>query len=409
MNYKNQFLLFLLGMYNVGIAQNLPSLLHNKNINATFSIVAYDVNTQEWGIAVATNNIYVGSSTIYIEPGVGAFSVIAETEPKYGLDGLEQLKKGVSIIDAIEQTRNKDEESNFRQVSGIDGKGNIYSFMGESLKYWNGQAGSQFGESYIVMGNQLADNVLSKMASAYENAEGTLAERLLKSLIEGQNAGGQISGKQSATVVVKGLNNEWYNQIDLRVDNSKSPLKELQTLMNYHYGRIRLNQALYAQREGNSNRAKQKLIEAESMLNGWTGIYSRIAVANIAVGNEDKAILWIKKGLNENPNWSVNLPAFYFLRDNPKMKSLIKPDSFSVTDWETAMGMLSNLGRELEVIELTKGLIDRKIESSYLNYIIGRSYFYEKENGKAKYYLEKALKIDSENIEAQRLLQSLND
>jgi tetratricopeptide (TPR) repeat protein len=179
--------------------------------------------------------------------------------------------------------------------------------------------------------------------------------------------------------------------------------------MNYHYGRIRLNQALYAQREGNSNRAKQKLIEAESMLNGWTGIYSRIAVANIAVGNEDKAILWIKKGLNENPNWSVNLPAFYFLRDNPKMKSLIKPDSFSVTDWETAMGMLSNLGRELEVIELTKGLIDRKIESSYLNYIIGRSYFYEKENGKAKYYLEKALKIDSENIEAQRLLQSLND
>jgi len=73
------------------------------------------------------------------------------------------------------------------------------------------------------------------------------------------------------------------------------------------------------------------------------------------------------------------------------------------------MGMLSNLGRELEVIELTKGLIDRKIESSYLNFILGRSYFYEKEHGKAKNYLEKALKIDNENIEAERLLQSLND
>jgi uncharacterized Ntn-hydrolase superfamily protein len=390
-------------------SQNLPSLLYNKNINSTFSIVAYDADKQEWGVAVGTNNICVGSSTIYIEPGVGAFSVIAETEPKYALNGLEKLKKGTNIKDAIEQTRNNDEESHFRQVSGIDGKGNVYAFTGESLKYWNGNAASQFGENYIVMGNQLADDVLSKMASAYENAKGTLAERLLKSLVAGQNAGGQISGKQSAAIAVKGAHNEWYNQIDLRVDNSKSPLKELQTLMNYHYGRIRLNQALYAHREGNSNRAKQKLIEAESMLNGWTGMYSRIAGANVAMGKEDAAINWIKKGLTENPNWSVNLPAFYFLRDNPKMKSLIQPDSFSVTDWETAMGMLSNLGRELEVIELAKGLINKKIESSYLNFILGRSYFYEKEQDKAIEHLKKALKLDNENIEAKRLLRSLND
>jgi len=207
-------------------SQNLPSLLYNKNINSTFSIVAYDADKQEWGVAVGTNNICVGSSTIYIEPGVGAFSVIAETEPKYALNGLEKLKKGTNIKDAIEQTRNNDEESHFRQVSGIDGKGNVYAFTGESLKYWNGNAASQFGENYIVMGNQLADDVLSKMASAYENAKGTLAERLLKSLVAGQNAGGQISGKQSAAIAVKGAHNEWYNQIDLRVDNSKSPLKD---------------------------------------------------------------------------------------------------------------------------------------------------------------------------------------
>jgi len=91
------------------------------------------------------------------------------------------------------------------------------------------------------------------------------------------------------------------------------------------------------------------------------------------------------------------------------MKSLIQPDSFSVTDWETAMGMLSNLGRELEVIELAKGLINKKIESSYLNFILGRSYFYEKEQDKAIEHLKKALKLDNENIEAKRLLRSLND
>ena len=53
--------------------QNLPSLLTEKNINSNFSILAYDENAQEWGIAVATNNIYVGNSTIYIEPEVAHF------------------------------------------------------------------------------------------------------------------------------------------------------------------------------------------------------------------------------------------------------------------------------------------------------------------------------------------------
>lgn len=398
-------LLFLCGFLTLG--QNLPSLLTERNINSTFSIIAFDEEAQEWGNAVATNNIYVGNSTIYIEPKVGAFSVIAETEPKYGIEGLEKLKAGKSIEQAITETRENDNGANYRQISGIDSKGNVFAFTGKSLKYWNGKASQISGKNYVVLGNQLADEVLSEMSKTYENSKGTLAERLLNSLIAGQNAGGQISGKQSAAVVVKGANNEWYNQIDLRIDNSKEPFKELRTLMNYHYGRIRLNQAIFSQREGNSKRAKLKLEESESMLNGWTGMYSRIAGAHVAMGNENSAIRWIKKGLAENPNWSINVPAFYFLRDNPEMKSIIKPDSFSVTDWETALGMLSNLGRELEVIKLAKELSDKNIESSYLNFLLGRSYFYEKEQKKAIVYLEKALKMDVDNIEAQNLLDKV--
>lgn len=387
--------------------QNLPSLLTERNINSTFSILAYDENAKEWGIAVATNNIYVGNSTIYIQPELGAFSVIAETEPKYAIEGFEKLKEGKSIEQAITEVKDNDDGANYRQISGIDANGKVFAFTGKSLKYWNGQASEILGKNYVVMGNQLTDDVLSEMSKTFENSKGTLAERLLKSLVAGQNAGGQISGKQSAAIVVKGTNNEWYNQIDLRVDHSKKPIEELQTLMGYHYGRIRLNQALYAYREGNSARAKQKLAEAESMLKGWTGMYSRIASANIAMGNEDVAVQWIKKGLAENPNWSVNIPAFYFLRDNPELKSIIQPDSFSVKDWESALRMLSNLGRELEAIELAKELIDKNIESSYLNFLLGRSYFYEKEQDKATEHLEKALTMDENNVEAQNLLEKI--
>ncbi|QLG46623.1 tetratricopeptide repeat protein [Costertonia aggregata] len=69
--------------------------------------------------------------------------------------------------------------------------------------------------------------------------------------------------------------------------------------------------------------------------------------------------------------------------------------------------MLSNLGRELQVIELAQDLIDQKIDSSYLNFLLGRSYFYEKERDKALKYLERALEMDRENIEAENLLDKL--
>ncbi len=401
------FLIPLLFCLTKSYPQNVPSLLLEKNINSTFSIVAYDETAQEWGVAVATDNIYVGNSTIYIQPGVGAFSVIAETEPSYGVRGLAHLAAGKTVQDAILTVRQQDEQAHYRQVAGIDHEGTAYTFTGTALKYWKGNAGEIYGDGYVVMGNQLAPKVLSKMSESFENSEGSLAQRLLASLVAGQKTGGQLSGKQSAAIVVKGANNEWFNQIDLRVDHSKNPIKDLQVLMDYHYGRIRLNQAIFAFREGNSQRATQKLTEAEPMLAGWTGMYAKIAGLQAAMGNEDAAVDWIQKGLAENPNWSVNLPAFYFLREHADMKSIIQPDSFDLQDWESALGMLSNLGRELEVIVLGEELIQSKQESSYLNYLLGRSYFYEKEQEQAIKYLKKSLKMDDENVETRVLLNKI--
>ena len=184
----------LLVFFASSYSQNLPSLLTDKDINATFSILAYDEETQEWGIAVATNNIYVGSSTIYIEPGIGAFSVIAETEPRYANEGFEKLKEGKSIEQAILEVKDGDKEANYRQVSGIDSVGAVFAFTGKSLKFWNGKAGQIIGKHFVVMGNQLNDDVLLNMSTSFEQSSGTLAQRLMQSLEAGQRAGGQISG-----------------------------------------------------------------------------------------------------------------------------------------------------------------------------------------------------------------------
>jgi len=399
--------LFFLNYYE-SFSQNLPSLLLNKNINSTFSILAFDKDQQEWGIAVATNNIYVGNSTIYVTPGVGAFSIIAETEPAYAVNGFRELKKGKTIKEAILFTKKRDDEFYNRQVSGVDAKGNVYAFTGEALKYWNGLSAHIPGKRYVVMGNQLADSVLIKMAFAFENSKGTLAERLLKSLITGQNAGGQITGKQSAALVVKGSNNEWFNQIDLRVDNSKTPFDDLQKLLNYHYGRIRINQSIAAIKMMNKKRGEDLLHQAEELIDGWNGMYSKLAMAYILLDQEDKAVSIIQKAMAENPQWKKNLPTFYCLAQHPEIGQLLNVDSFSLKDWNNAINFMIEINQSKQAIELATKVLQNYSQSSFTHYLLGKAYNTEGNKKQAKDYLIKALLFDKENAEAKKLLHNLN-
>ncbi len=65
-----------------------------------------------------------------------------------------------------------------------------------------------------------------------------------------------------------------------------------------------------------------------------------------------------KKGIFKKPSQGpLKNPAFF----NTGYKSIIQQDTFGVKDWESAMGMLSNLGREMEVIELGNGLLKKNI------------------------------------------------
>jgi uncharacterized Ntn-hydrolase superfamily protein len=402
-----KFLLLLVFVFKFSFSQNLPSLLSNKNINSTFSILAYDSIAKEWGIAVATNNIYVGNSTIYIKPGLGAFSVIAETEPSYAINGFDQLKKGNSIRQAIEFTKQKDKEWYNRQVSGINAKGDVYAFTGAALKYWQGTSKHISGKGFVVMGNQLADSVLARMKDTYERSSGTLAERLLKSLIAGQNAGGQITGKQSAALVVKGSNNEWYNQIDLRVDNSQSPFADLQKLLNYHYGRIKLNQSITAIKMMNKERGRDLLHQAEVILEGWNGIYSKIAMAYIMLGDEQKAISIIQKAITENPQWKENVPAFYCLYNHPEISKLKSEDSFTVKDWSNAIDFMIEINRNPDAINLGGKVIKQYRSSSFLYYLLGKAYSQEGNKQFALKNITTALQLDADNAEAKALLKEL--
>ncbi|SDO82393.1 Family of unknown function [Pedobacter steynii] len=141
---------------------------------------------------MATNNTYVGNSTVYVQPGLGAFSVISETNPSYAINGFSELKKGKSIKEAIEYTREADVDANFRQIAGIDSTGNVYAYTGSALKFRKGYSSHLIGKNDVALGNQLAEAVLSSMATKYEHSKGTLAERLLKSIWAGRMPGDKL-------------------------------------------------------------------------------------------------------------------------------------------------------------------------------------------------------------------------
>lgn len=401
-------LILLFGMAISTLAQNLPSLLTNRNINSTFSIIGYDPQAQEWGVAVATNNIYVGNSTCYVEPGLGAFSVIAETEPMYATNGFAQLRSGKSIREAILYTKDRDSLADQRQVSGIDAKGKVYAFTGSALRYWKGTSTAITGSYFVVMGNQPAPGTLTAMQNSFTHSSGTLAERLLAALIAGEQAGGQLSGKQSAALLVKGTNNEWFNNIDLRVDHSRDPFGDLQRLLNYHYGRIRVNQATYALNMGNKRRGDSLLSLAVQMTKGWYGLYPKIAKAYLLAGNEKAAVQLIQATVKAEPKWKANLSAFYCLYNHPEVSKLYPENQFSIIDWNNAISMLTDLHRTKEAIDIALRTIKHDPSNSNTWYLLAAAQQQGHDTHSAIRNVQQALKLDTANADAKRLLKALN-
>src|SRR4029077_10078837 len=70
----------------------------------TWSIIAHDKSTGQFGIAVSTKFFAVGARVPNIVAGVGAIATQAMVNPYYGIDGVKLLEIGLepqSIIDAL--------------------------------------------------------------------------------------------------------------------------------------------------------------------------------------------------------------------------------------------------------------------------------------------------------------------
>ena len=203
---------------------------------ATFSIVAYDPETEEWGVAVQSKFVAVGAVVPVAKAGVGAIATQAFANTTYGPKGLELLGKGKSAQETLELLVKDDPRRERRQVGIVDAKGGTATFTGEKCLAW---AGGREGKHYVVQGNILAGKgVVDAMAETFEKTEGDLGNRLLAALAAGQRAGGDRRGRQSAALLIVKKNGGYagYNDRyrDLRVDDHAEPIKELQRIYALH-------------------------------------------------------------------------------------------------------------------------------------------------------------------------------
>ena len=89
----------------------------------TYSIVARDPETGQFGVAVQTCTFGVGRLVPWAIAGVGAVASQAMGEPAYGPRCLDAMAAGASAADALAAARELDGASAIRQVGVVDAAG----------------------------------------------------------------------------------------------------------------------------------------------------------------------------------------------------------------------------------------------------------------------------------------------
>ncbi|MCS6903105.1 MAG: DUF1028 domain-containing protein [Candidatus Bipolaricaulota bacterium] len=200
---------------------------------STYSIVAFDKELEEFGIAVQSRAFRAGAIVPHAKANVGAIASQAMANLSYGPKGLELLQEGLSAHETVQRLTAEDEQREHRQVAVIDSQGHIAQHTGTECLEW---AGHKSGKNWAAQGNILVGReVLDAMGEAFEKSEGILAEKLMAALEAAQAAGGDRRGQQAGGILVVRPNAYFdgvYDRlVDVRVDDHPEPIKELRRLL----------------------------------------------------------------------------------------------------------------------------------------------------------------------------------
>ena len=199
----------------------------------TYSIVARDGATGEFGVAVQSHFFGVGPVVPWLEAGIGAVATQATVNVSFGPMGLELLRSGRDADEVVAMLVAADPDRETRQVAVVDARGRAAAHTGADCIPAFGHV---IGDGFSVQGNLLrADAAWQSMATAYEGAtHEPLWKRLLLTLEAAEANGGDVRGRQSAAIVIVAAevtrDPAEARVLDVRVDDHADPLGELRRL-----------------------------------------------------------------------------------------------------------------------------------------------------------------------------------
>jgi uncharacterized Ntn-hydrolase superfamily protein len=278
----------------------------------TYSIVARDESTGQLGVAVQSCMFGVGAIVPWARPGVGVVATQAFAEPAYGPRCLDALAAGAGAAEALDRARGADPMAVLRQVGAVAADGSAAAFMGEVCI---DHAGHIEADGFTVQANMMASaGVWPAMASAFSEAQGPLAHRLLAALAAAEAAGGDARGRMSAAlVVVEGAvpaDPSGGRVVDLRVDRSEDPVGDLARLLHASdgYGDFaRAEDELFG---GDPASALATVDEALAALPAEENFVFLRAGALAASGRFEDGVALIRSLVAARPTWAVVVRGF---------------------------------------------------------------------------------------------------
>jgi len=202
--------------------------------HATYSVVAYDPETGQLGVAVQSKTVSVGARVRWGMAGVAAIASQASSNPMMGEIGLTLIQRGFSPEEARDMLVKMDGGAANRQFAIVDTKGRTAGWTGAAT---SGFAGHICQPNFCVEANTMTGpEVQNAMAIAYVRGAAQklpLVERLIAVLEAGEAAGGDRRGQQSAGVMIfapRAIADYGDRMYDLRVDDNLAPVKELRRI-----------------------------------------------------------------------------------------------------------------------------------------------------------------------------------
>lgn len=270
----------------------------------TYSILGYDPETGDVGIAIASRVFNV--SSFYGKAGVGVVSLqhsFSGQNLMTAVEGVQLMEKGMSPDQAIESLMSKDAGREWRQMGAVDVKGRVAGFTGPKCTFWSGD---RQGRNYTTQGNMLTGKeTTDAMAETFEATPGELADKLMAALLKADTVGGDARGKQSSALRVfrKGAQTtpgttigadvepmSYY--VDLRVMDHAEPVREMNRMWQKVKDFRLTGEAIRAFEAGDSKKAIETAKEFIRRRPDESNGYDTLGQIYYRMKQPDEALKW---------------------------------------------------------------------------------------------------------------------